>query len=141
MDQDIETFLPVVISRLRKKITNRFTQELQTCGVTPEQWALLEHLEREPGCSQKELAEALFKDRSNITRILDKLEKQGLLNRSDHTEDRRIYLINLTDSGRKLQPYLRKAANNTQEVMTSGLTDKEFKLFLKLLNKIEILLD
>lgn len=135
------TFLPVIISRLRKKITNLFARELQPFGITPEQWALLVYLDRKPSCSQMELAQALFKDRSNITRILDKLAKQGLINRQDHPEDRRIYLVNLTKAGQELLPNLRRVADKTQHLLTENLPEKELASILDILAKIEKQLD
>ncbi len=58
--------------------------------------------ERPAGLSQRELGDLLVVDRSNVTGLLDRLEKAGWVRRADHPKDRRIYRILLTVAGRQL---------------------------------------
>jgi DNA-binding MarR family transcriptional regulator len=60
--------------------------------------------------TQNELGEQLLVDKSNITGLLDRMEKAGLLRRKNVPDDRRCYHIELTNAGRKIldkveQPY------------------------------------
>jgi len=59
------------------------------------------HLNLE-GCTQVELSRLLIMHRSNITGLVDRLEKRGLLQRKDNPDDRRAYKVQLTVAGRKL---------------------------------------
>lgn len=59
------------------------------------------HLESR-GCTQVELSRLLIMHRSNITGLVDRLEKRGLLQRKDNPSDRRAYKVTLTVAGRKL---------------------------------------
>lgn len=59
------------------------------------------HLNRD-GCTQVELSRLLIMHRSNITGLVDRLEKRGLLQRKDNPGDRRAYKVVLTATGRKL---------------------------------------
>ncbi|MGO9566565.1 MAG: MarR family winged helix-turn-helix transcriptional regulator [Desulfomonilaceae bacterium] len=81
-------------------------------AITPEQWAVLSRLWESEGESQTVLAERTAKDRHNITRILDLLEKNGLVRREPDPEDRRYRRIFLTDEGKdlkgKLTPIVKK---------------------------------
>ncbi|MEO5802884.1 MAG: MarR family transcriptional regulator [Verrucomicrobiota bacterium] len=54
------------------------------------------------GCTQIELSRLLIMHRSNITGLVDRLEKRGLLQRKDNPADRRAYKVMLTAAGRKL---------------------------------------
>ena len=54
------------------------------------------------GLSQRELSDHLVVDRSNITGLLDRMEKAGWVRRTDHPEDRRVYRVVLTPAGRAL---------------------------------------
>lgn len=54
------------------------------------------------GMSQNELAAALGKSASSVTRLLDGLEQHALVSRSPHPTDRRINLVQLTTEGRGL---------------------------------------
>jgi DNA-binding MarR family transcriptional regulator len=75
-------------------------------AVTPEQWAVLNRLWESEGESQTVLAERTSKDRHNITRILDLLEKNGLIRRELDPEDRRSRRVFLTDEGKALKKKL-----------------------------------
>ncbi len=72
-------------------------------GLSEAQFNVLNVLGPEPaGLSQRELSDYLVVDRSNITGLLDRMEKSGWVKRTDHPSDRRIYLVTLTAAGREL---------------------------------------
>lgn len=72
-------------------------------GLTEAQFNVLNVLGHSPaGLSQRELSDVLVVDRSNITGLLDRMEKCGWVRRSDHPSDRRVYLVALTTAGQKL---------------------------------------
>ncbi len=72
-------------------------------GLTGAQFNVLNILSRsEAGLSQRVLSDELLVDRSNVTGLLDRMEKSGWVRRADHPEDRRVYLITLTPAGRAL---------------------------------------
>ncbi len=75
-------------------------------SVTPEQWAVLNRLWESEGEHQTVLAERTAKDRHNITRILDLLERNGLVRREPDPEDRRSRKVFLTDEGKALKSKL-----------------------------------
>lgn len=72
-------------------------------NLSPSQFNILNllHLDSD-GCTQVELSRLLIMHRSNITGLVDRLEKRGLLQRRDSSTDRRAYKVVLTSSGRKL---------------------------------------
>jgi DNA-binding MarR family transcriptional regulator len=72
-------------------------------GVTEAQFNVLNVLANAPaGLSQRELGDVLVVDRSNVTGLLDRMEKSGWVRREDHPRDRRIHRVMLTASGRQL---------------------------------------
>ena len=71
--------------------------------LSPSQFNVLNLLHGHPdGLSQIELGRLLIMHRSNVTGLVDRLEKRGLLQRQDVARDRRAYRITLTASGRKI---------------------------------------
>lgn len=70
--------------------------------ITVEQWVLLKLIEQNAEISQNELAEKATKDAASITRMLDILQKKGLVQRLDAPNDRRKYLLALTAQGQAL---------------------------------------
>lgn len=97
--------------------------------ITPEQWALLNRLNEQQGLTQKELARISFKDTANITRIIDKLEAKGLVERQASPGDRRVWKIYNTDQGRKVRDLIEPLAIETLEKATKGIDAKEVELF------------
>jgi len=71
--------------------------------ITPEQFRVLTHLWRNDQCTQQQLAECTNRDRANVTRIIDILEREGIVERRDHEADRRAFRIALTDKGKALE--------------------------------------
>ena len=66
-------------------------------GMTRAQWVTLMWIERQPGLSQKELAELLEVEPITAARLIDKLEQHGLVERRDDPNDRRIWRLHLRE--------------------------------------------
>jgi DNA-binding MarR family transcriptional regulator len=62
-------------------------------NITPDHWIILSCLWQKEGITQTELAENAKKDRANLTRILDVMEKKDLIIRDNHEKDRRSFRI------------------------------------------------
>ncbi len=82
--------------------------------ITPEQWVVLYRLHETQGLTQCGLGERTVKDRTTITRILDRMEAKNLLVRRRDRQDRRSQRIFLTPEGKmlvtKLVPLVRDYA-------------------------------
>ncbi|MFC0211275.1 MarR family winged helix-turn-helix transcriptional regulator [Paenibacillus chartarius] len=107
--------------RLSQLLTNRF----QPFEITTEQWTVLNRLAEKDGISQKELAQKAEKDPTNLTRILDQLERKGLVVRQPNASDRRSYLTLITDKGRALNEQLIPIEQETMRSVMSGLADEQ----------------
>jgi MarR family transcriptional regulator for hemolysin len=62
-------------------------------GMTRAQWVILFWLERQPGLSQKELAEILEVEPITVARLIDRLEARGMVERRPDPKDRRIWRL------------------------------------------------
>ena len=72
-------------------------------GLSIRQFWALKHLDEESGRSMVDLSRVLFTDKSNMTGIVDRLERLNLAVRIPASHDRRIILIKLTPQGRRLR--------------------------------------
>jgi len=104
--------------------------------VTPEQWSVIMRLWEEEGLTQKEIAERTFKDKANITRLIDALEKKGMVYRKSDADDRRRYRIFLTKEGSGLQNRMLEAASKALRRATAGVSDFEIESVRTVLKKI-----
>jgi DNA-binding MarR family transcriptional regulator len=89
-----------------------------------------------PGIIQSVLAERSMKDRTNVTRMLDLLEKNGHIERRSDADDRRSYRIYITAAGVSLLDRLRPLAVAVNKKATRGFTGEERRLLTGLLKKI-----
>ena len=64
-------------------------------GMTRAQWGILLWLERQPGLSQKELAELLEVEPISVARLVDRLESRSMVERRPDPKDRRIWRLHL----------------------------------------------
>lgn len=90
-------------------------------GMTRAQWAILIWLERQPGISQKELAELLEVEPITVARLIDRLEGRGMVERRPDPKDRRIWRLHLTPLA---HPTLREIDGQRAEIsamLTEGL--------------------
>ena len=107
-------------------------------GLTAAQFNVLNILaERPAGLSQRELGDLLVVDRSNVTGLLDRLEKAGWVRRTDHPEDRRVYQVLLTTEGRKLWAAVEPRYAAAIRQVTRGMNPRRVREAIGLLRALE----
>ncbi len=108
-------------------------------GLTAAQFNVLNVLaDAADGLSQRELGDILVVDRSNITGLLDRLEKAGLVKRTDHPSDRRIYRVSLTPAGRRLWTKVDSLYRKVVAQVTAGLSDKQSRDTIIVLKSLQV---
>jgi MarR family transcriptional regulator for hemolysin len=91
-------------------------------GMTRAQWAVLVRLDRCEGLKQSELAEMLDLQPISLTRLLDKLSDNGLIERRSDPTDRRAKRLFLTPAAR---PLLERLGALGEEMMAGALAGVE----------------
>jgi DNA-binding MarR family transcriptional regulator len=129
----------IVIAGLRYK--GEVWRSLKPFKVTPEQWVVLYRLSMDSGISQKELADSIFKDQPNTTRILDKMAQKGLIRRDPNPSDRRSFLVFLTAKGKKLREELLPVVRQLRSKAMAGFSEAEMKLTKELIQRFLANLD
>jgi len=89
--------------------------------MTRAQWGILIWLERQPGISQKELAELLEVEPITVARLIDRLETRGMVERRPDPKDRRIWRLHLKPDA---YPMLEEIAEQRAEIvgmLTQGI--------------------
>jgi DNA-binding MarR family transcriptional regulator len=110
---------------------------LRPYGLTAAQFNVLNLIARsEAGMSQRELSDKLVVDRSNVTGLLDRMEKAGWVRREDDPDDRRIYRVSLTVSGRKLWEKVHPLYLDAVAEITAGLSGKQISDSVDLLSQL-----
>ncbi len=98
------------IVKLASRLQARADAFFRPYGVSSAQYNVLVLLkENKEGLSQVEISRQMVVSRANITSIIDKLEKKGLVKRFSDPDDRRLFNIRLTKEGRQLIKEVEKA--------------------------------
>ena len=139
MDEfDIRKSLGYKVSHLNALLRNGFNKIAREQGfnVSVEQWGVLHLINNHPGMTQSEIASNALKDKTNVTRMLDTLQKNGYIVRKSVIGDRRSYHIWITEKGKQTIHLLNPIAEKLNHVSISGLSKKEN---IQLHNYIDIL--
>ncbi len=114
-----------------------FLAEVEEAGydLTPVQYAALAAVNGNPGIDQVTLAGLIGYDRTTITGVVDRLVQKGLVARQESSRDRRARELKITEPGRRTLRGITPAVEEAQRIMVRGLTDKEAKELVRLLQK------
>jgi MarR family transcriptional regulator, temperature-dependent positive regulator of motility len=114
-----------------------FLTEVEKRGydLTPVQYAALVAVSTNPAIDQVTLAGLIAYDRTTITGVVDRLVQKGLVARQESRRDRRARELKITDAGRRALRGMTPAVEAAQEILVRGLSDKEAKELVRLLQK------
>ncbi|WP_288438745.1 MarR family transcriptional regulator [uncultured Chryseobacterium sp.] len=132
-DQSYGRILGVAYTSVYRQLA-KYLKEKELC-ITPDQFRVLTHLWQNDGCSQQDLALSSNRDRANITRIIDILEREGIVERKDHETDRRIFRIFLTTKGKMLEKEAAKCGQMAINDALKGISKTDIDICMNVLKK------
>ena len=123
----LEKALPFLIHACYQQLRSRTYKEFLGHGLelTPEQWIVLVRLWEQDGQSQSALSDSTLRDRPTMSRILDTMEKSGLVERVVDPKDARSRLIRLTPTGKSLQRKLVPVAKKLVQHLEQGIPERD----------------
>lgn len=131
--QNNVAFLATDVGRLFRK---RFDVAARQLGVTGPQWRMLAAVRRTPGTTQGALATWLEVEAITAGRMIDRLEKLGLVERRDDPADRRRWCLHLTPNAEQLMDQLGGCASHVFDDALAGFNDTEHELLKALLERV-----
>lgn len=131
--QDSFGFLVHDVARLMRWHFDRRAQEL---GLTRAQWSVLMHLLRNDGAQQKCLAELLDIAPISLSGLLDRLERDGWVERHDDPDDRRAKRVHLTPKVEPVMESLLALGGQVREGALKGLSSGEREQLNALLQRV-----
>lgn len=114
----------------------KMLKDLGITDITHEQFGILFLLSEEDGLYQRQLAFSLSKDRPNITRMLDILEKKGYIGREKHPDNKRISKVFITDEGRKKVEKAAPYRDIFKSKMHKGISNEELEICISVLQRV-----
>jgi DNA-binding MarR family transcriptional regulator len=114
-----------------------YREKLARFGLTQPQFFLLTALYEEDDILISALAEKVAMDKSALTGLLDRLERDGLVQREASSQDRRITKVKLTPKSEGLRRNLTNLYEEINASFLSRLSEEEKRVFEKVLHKLE----
>jgi DNA-binding MarR family transcriptional regulator len=131
----VTEFVGQLFFRLWRASHVRAANVLETVGLTPALFGLLNVIGARQGAIQQELGAAMGIDRSTMVSLIDQLESAGLAKRRPSATDRRAREIAITPKGRRLLQRGRQMILETEEEVLAGLAAEERSELVRLLRR------
>jgi MarR family transcriptional regulator, organic hydroperoxide resistance regulator len=124
-----------------RRARGRFAREAAGGELTLPQYQLITALGEKPQCPVGELAEAAGIAPPTATRMLDALERAGIVRRKPSSEDRRVVTVHLTPKGRRVLARKRKWVEERRRALYDSLTPAEREQAERLLHRLSDLME
>lgn len=130
------------VSRISRRLRQAVDAELRVFGLTEATWRPLAYVGRlGDGVRQKELAAALGIEGPSLVRLLDGLERRGLIERRESDADRRARGIYLTVAGRELEKRVARTSAAIQRRLLASAAPADLEACERLFRTIELAMD
>ena len=129
--------LVALLSKADTKVLNR---SFQNAGydLSREQYELLEVLWERDHVNQQNISKRLQKDKYNVTKLLNTLQKRGYVQRKIDKEDKRSNFVVLTEKGVDSRHALRQIVEQVHTDISFTLSPQELKSAIWVLNKLNL---
>ncbi|MFH1603299.1 MAG: MarR family transcriptional regulator [Pseudomonadota bacterium] len=137
----VETFRPsqgvgAHIGRARRTIVEAIDHELAPLDISHAQWIVVMLLGDGAASTAAELCKILIYDPGAMTRLLDRLERKGVLRRVRAGDDRRAVHLELTADGKKLYPKILETLVQVFNRLLHGFSKREVQQLEQLLQRM-----
>lgn len=124
------------VNHLGRLLAQALRVRIAGYGVVPGQFAQLLALYEQDGIPQNRLCDQVRIDQSTMAHTLQRMDRDGLIERTPDPADRRRALITLTERARALEAELIQAAHEVNAVATRGFTSDEVTTSLELITRM-----
>lgn len=134
----LETSLGNITGKVSKALGKSLVSNFQNEGyaITVDEWVALAYLWRYHEQNQQQLVEAINRDKTAVTRLVDKMEKKDYVIRTSDFHDRRQNLIILTDKGRDMYEKLVKIVEKALHESCKDIDTRDIEICLSVLQKM-----
>ena len=122
--------------RLNKMHRTMAKKEFQKVNLTEGKPKLLNFINNNPGCSQREIASCCKIEPATATSILASMEKENLIYRERNSKDKRILNVFLTEKGVDAQRKVEKVFLELEKVCFDGFSQQERNDAINTLNRL-----
>jgi DNA-binding MarR family transcriptional regulator len=134
-DLEVAEFAGQLFFRLWRATHTRTVEALDSIGLTPALFALLNVLGAREGSIQQQLSSDMGIDPSAMVKLINELEDTGLAERRRRPGDRRAWEVSITPKGRRALERARRLALGVEDEVLSGLSATDRSQLIALLRQ------
>jgi len=128
--------LPMALMRAREAVMKKFIPSLRENGLSAQQWRVIRALNEEEGLDITELANRCFLLMPSLSRIIQNLDKRGLVSRNQSSLDNRKSVISITELGKKLFQKIAPKSVERYDLITEKFGYGKLELLYELLDEL-----
>jgi DNA-binding MarR family transcriptional regulator len=132
----LDSYLPYLLNRAGARIAAAFNAEMRQIGASLQVWRVLAALREQDGRRMGDLSKTTSIEVSTLTRLVDNMEKDGLVVRRREAGDARAVALHVTASGRRLTQRILPIAERYEKVALEGFTAGEAEVLKKALRRL-----
>jgi len=121
----LDSYLPYLLNRAGARIAASFSAEVRPLGASLQMWRVLAALREQDGRRMGDLSETTSIEVSTLTRLVDNMEKKGLVARRRDARDARAVMLHATPAGRRLTLRILPIAERYETVALAGFSAAE----------------
>ena len=121
----LDRYLPYLLNRAGARIASAFNDEMRRLGTSLQAWRVLAALREKDGRRMGDLSATTSIEVSTLTRLVDNMEKEGLLARRRDASDTRAVLVQVTPAGKQLTRRIVPIAERYEKVALKGFGGAE----------------
>ena len=125
-----------LLTQIGTHAAQEFARRIAELDLTPPLTGLLRAIARAPGRSQQASARQLGTPATRLVALVDDLQRRGLVERRRNPDDRRLYAVHLTDTGRALLTQIGRIARQHDDGLLDSLDTTERTQLHDLLSRI-----
>lgn len=109
------------------------------CGfkITPEQYLVLNMINDDEDLNQNRLCELLYKDKSNMARLISVLEEKGLIIKEQAENGKQENIIKITDKGKELRAKITPVMMESRKKYLKNISQDDIYTCIKVLSRIQ----
>ena len=132
----LDRYLPYLLNRAGARLAASFEKDVRPLGASLQAWRVLAALRERDGRRMGDLSETTAIEVSTLTRLVDGMERRGLVKRRRDPGDARVVLLHVAPAGRRLTGRLLPIAERYERVALEGFSAGEAETLRRALRRL-----
>ncbi|HJV27906.1 MAG TPA: MarR family winged helix-turn-helix transcriptional regulator [Aromatoleum sp.] len=132
----VDNYLAYLLAQASSRISREFHREVEATGLSITEWRVLASLEGSTGESIGVLSELTLTKQPTLSKVVQRMEAEGLVARTGALKDRRQTVVRITAKGHRVTEALRERARRHQEAVLEPFGQDNARMLITMLKDL-----